>query len=184
MKTAQEIYNQLPSSWNTLRLKDYQAINAIEKEDYGEDTIFYYLSTLCNESVDDLQNLSIPDLTKLFNRIKFITNSVPEIKDKSLLELKPFEDVKYNDFVTYEKLCRNDDTTIQNIHLILKAYIKNDLTLNEILDLNTEEVFTCFFLLQKHTKKFLSSMKLSLRLTLIKQKAMGLIHLNRTKEKL
>ena len=177
---VKEILDKLPQTWQELKLKDFiklTEINIIEQNDFsvpvsGIENSYQVLSVLSGISVDELEGLPMSTVAPLLNKISFVFNSNPDIKAKSSIAWKSFEEITFNDFINFQIFQKEP---FKNLHLIIKAYMKQEMKDEEILELGVEDVMSAFFLLQKQTKRFLQTTKKSLQAKLRKQKMKELI---------
>lgn len=180
MINTNEILKKLPKSWKEVTLSQYQrllpeltaltetATKNFEEEDalyYITDSMFVYLSVFTGLSIEELTKLNSIDLIKLSNRLSFIDKQ-PDFTKETSIEWKAFDEIKYKDLVTYMILHKSH---IQNMHLIIKAFSKTELTDEQIANLSMQEVSNGFFLLQKLVRKSMSHSKWRLRKVYLKQ---------------
>jgi hypothetical protein len=104
-------------------------------------------------------------LQTLGNKLSFMTKQ-PEPLKESVLEWKRLDEITYNDYVSFIQLQQNQ---MENLHLIIKLFTKNDLFEEQILALSVPEFVTGFFLFRKELKQYLKASIKSTRTKLIKQ---------------
>lgn len=175
MKNINELIEQLPSNWSELKLKDYQKlvdVDITETTDDGAELVgvensIKVLSVLLDVPVDDLESMPLQHLGKLSQKIAFI-NEPPQPLKTSRIKWKKPDEISYNDFVKFQQV---QDKPVQNLSEIIKAFAKNELTDEEVLDLGMDEVNTGFFLLRKELRQFTSNMKMHLVRKLIQKVA-------------
>ena len=168
-----KIYNQLPASWNELKLKDFQKVVDVEISErdemldsfIGTDNTLKLISKLTDTPVDRLEELPLFQVAYLSKKLEFISE-LPSMGKTSVIKWKNIEEISYNDYVTFQNL---QHQPLQNLSTIIKAFSKNDMTEEQIGELGMEEIMTGFFLLQKVVKKYITNTKRSLIKKLIKQ---------------
>lgn len=174
MINTKELLHKLPGSWEDLKLEDFVKVMDVEvseSEDYrentwqGVDNITRVIGALTDTPVDALEDLPYVELAALSTKLTFM-QKLPEVKKKCVIEWKPLDQVKYNDYITFQSF---QGKHLQNLPTIIKAFSKNDMTDEEIGNLSTSEVVAGFFTLQKHVSKFLRHTILCSRVKLMKQ---------------
>lgn len=161
-----ELIKQLPGSWGELTLQQYQRLGTFAPELNPEnpldllDKYTHIISLLSGVAVDELESLPFTEMTRLIQKVAFMNNP-PEPAKGSTIQWKKLNEVSYDDFITFINLSQQP---LENLHTIIKAISKIELTEEQVLKLSMEEVMTGFQLLQKLAKKSVNN---SIRLTAI-----------------
>jgi len=105
---------KLPKAWNDVRLFQFKELRQLEK---GEGYLAYQLDALAilaDVNSEDLEDLEIDELNKLFNSVKFVL-SEPKKAFKSTLTIeeedyifKPFNKLTLFEFIDLEYFLTND----------------------------------------------------------------------------
>jgi len=176
-----EIINKLPNTWDELTLKDYiklsPVINDIDEDVIQDPDLFTIkilsdldknikiISLLSDTPVDAIEKLTMVQLNELVNRIAFI-NNVPD-KPKTTVKYKSFDQLTYDNFITFEKLSMDftpDNvltTAIYNLPTMLAVFTKDNLTVEQFLNLSMPEVIAGFFTVNQNIKKYLQHLQAS-----------------------
>lgn len=173
--TYKDLLNQLPGSWQEFKLKDFQKIVDVEVTEHdnsissfvGADNTLKVISKLTDVALEQLEELPIYQVAQLSNKIGFISQ-LPEPDKKSSIKWKKLEEITYDDFITYQQL---QSKALQHLPVLIKAYSKDAMTVEQIGELNMLDVYTGFFLLRKAVKKSVKRSLTSSTLQLIKQSA-------------
>ncbi|GAA4326157.1 hypothetical protein [Flaviaesturariibacter amylovorans] len=154
------LIQSLPSSWDELPLKDYIKLTQVEIADQdpedplnlftGLDNTIRVAAVLTNTPIDALEALPASIVMEMGKKLAFISEPLKPSK-KGLIQWKDVESVSYDDFVTFQQLSKNP---LPNLHLLIKAFSKNKLTEDEILNLSTQEAMSGFFTLRMYVRKY------------------------------
>lgn len=162
-KRLNEILSVLPSSWTDIKLNHFIKISAIPINEEGvieatmENTI-NLISILSGATVDELEEFPMSMIAKLNHKIAFIYTE-PEIQKESQIKWKTVNEITYGDIVVYDKHFKGN---FNNIHLVIKAFSKEPLTEEQILDMNMLEIHSAFFFLKLSVQKFITDSQTSL----------------------
>jgi hypothetical protein len=137
-------------------LKDFLKLTdiAIEEEDefdgmfVGVNNTIKVLSTLSNVPANEIEALPMHQMNKLAKKIEF-TTALPKTDAKSKIIWKKLDEVTYGDFTTFQMLSKDP---IPNLPVIIKAFSKDEITEEQVLDLDVETCFNGFFFLLNHVK--------------------------------
>lgn len=169
---TKEVYDKLPASWDELKLKSFLKLTDLQIEEtddfdgilVGVDNSLKVIATLADVTVEELEALPIREITKIANKIAFISE-LP-VADKSSIKWKAIDTVSFNDFIVFKTLAQEP---IKNMPSIIKSFSKNELTDEQILDMSTTDAYAAFFLLLQSVKKSVRHMIASSSKTLLKQ---------------
>ncbi len=173
MINTKELVEKLPGSWDELKLKDYQKFTEIEVSEQDEfdglaigvDNTLKVISTLSGVSIDNLEQLSYAALQPIAAKIAFMLD-VPKPGKESSIKWKTLEEITYNDFITFMQLSKEP---FVNLHKIIKAFSKIEMTEEQVADLSTQDAVTGFFLLRQQNRKFFNNSIKSSAIKLFKQ---------------
>lgn len=190
MKDYKHIIENLPSSWQELKFKDFKKLIQIpitETTDIddlfvGLDNSVKALSVLTEMSKEELETIPLAVINQMAQRIEFLTKE-PDVKNfKTSIKWKNWKEITYDNYVTFIALTKSNP--YENISLLLSSFSHTKMTEEEIDSLPTSEVLAGFFLLVKKVKKYFKSSirKTSFRLTkLMLKQAIQILCRRRTK---
>lgn len=177
MLNPKELIKQLPSSWSELTLKQYQQLSEVviseEDEDeiqnltIGQDNTLKVISMLTGVPIEQLEELPFHDLAVLASKLAFMQKP-PEPAKKSSIQFKKVDEISYNDYITFLALAKEP---FKNLHIIIKAFNKSNLTDEQIQELGMDDVMQGFQLLQRYVNKYMRRIIRCTALKLIKQTA-------------
>lgn len=173
MINHKDIIKSLPGSWKEMKLKDFQKVmditisENIEQENIfdGLDNTIKVISSLTSIPVADLEELPMKEMIEVTKQISFITE-IPGDSKACSLKWKQIDKISYDDFVTFNTLAQEP---LVNLVPIIKTFSVDKLSDEQVLDLNMEDVFTGFFLLNRQSKKFIRHTNIFLKKKLMKQ---------------
>lgn len=177
MRKFQEILDKLPSSWEEITLKTaIKYLNVemefpvdgdeFEKIQIGLNNIYKTIAVLTDISIEEAREIPKQWIDKMAVKTAFMnTNPIP--KKESKIKWKGFDEISYDDFISFIQL--QNEQWIDKMPTVIKAFSKNKLSEEEILEMNMLEVHTGFFLLMRQLKKSIRRMKIQTSNQLIKQ---------------
>jgi len=176
-----EILNKLPSNWQQLKLKDYIKLSPVisdKEEDTVEDSVIFtkqylseleknilVISLLTDTHIDVIEALTMVQLNEMVSKLNFLHSSPEAVK--SSIKYKEFNQLSYDDFITFSKLSREFteenilNTAIENLPLMLSVFSTDKLEPEYFLELSIPEVIAGFFIVRKNTERYLRSLKAS-----------------------
>jgi hypothetical protein len=169
------LIDKLPKSYDEINYKTYiqilQALPDSKPDDMDEDEYHSLqtlvpLSILLDVPVIDLERLAAVELLPLIEATSFMSEPFKEAKTS--LKLKSADELTYDEFVSYQSL-RLDQWV--NMPRILNIIVE-DKTPEEIDQFSIQQAMNVFFLLNQSTKKYLTSLIISLAKKLIQQSLM------------
>jgi hypothetical protein len=175
-----ELINSIPSSWDTLTLRQFQKI--IDIVPVEEDSLFVgvnnsmkVIAALTGRSEEQISSMDIPTVTAMAERLNFMLTE-PDKRGKTVLKWKQVDKITYNEYVTFLTVSKDP---LHNLHTLIQAFSTNDLTDEQVLNLSMQEVHVGFFILVRHVRKYVKHLILikSLRMLLIQLPKQILIHI-------
>lgn len=157
--TGEEIINKLPKDWSEFKLRDYLRVAQVETVVCASDdeldlfeakvaNSFILISALTDVPVDMISSMPWSEQRRAMEKLSFMNNE-PGKKNEGLLDWKEPKELKYDDFLTF--ITSQHDPN--NMPLIIKTLIKNEMSEDEILQLGMDEIHHGFFLLNRILKK-------------------------------
>ncbi|WP_158798096.1 hypothetical protein [Pedobacter sp. L105] len=174
------IKSLLPTKWEDITVHQYinvqSAIVNVETElDEEEaaaneiDNMLNIAAKLLNVEVAEVYTIPINEVAYVVAQLSFIyVDIIPNAKPD--VRMKSHVDVEYGNYATFRTLQSTDITSVaKNLTVILGLFM-NDITKDEILQMNIVDAMTVFFFAQKQLIKLLRTTQVSLLLTLVKQR--------------
>jgi len=169
-KRFEEIYSKLPSKWEEVTVQDFIRCSPFfsNVSETDDDFLVYdnhvkVLAALSNMPVDELELLSLSEMNKLGTKIDFMIVP-PQINKTSTIKWKSVSEITYGNYVAFQQL---GGDFFNNIHILLPAFANNEMTAEDVLKMNMVDATTGFFLLSKHTRKYLKRTIFFLRVKMI-----------------
>jgi len=181
MKSKKEIIDQIPTSWETFKFKDYlKCVDVVISEGNedeidelfsGLDNTISVISKLTDISVDELESMEFSFIQEIGKRMSFATE-MPTEQKHCCIKWKKIDEVSYNDFVSFLNLSRD---AVHGMGEIIKTFSRNELTDDEINEMSVAEVYTGFFILNAYVRKYLRRMMIRDGMKLLRQSTKTLI---------
>ena len=112
------------------------------------------------------------DIIPLTNKIDFILVE-PQSDGVTKLKVKTLEEATYGDYISYQFL---SEDSVNNLPLIVKSFIKDELSEQEILDIGMKDALACFFLQRQSVIQLMKRSQRSLKWKLRKEKLMQIMN--------
>ncbi|RZK12909.1 MAG: hypothetical protein EOO46_01355 [Flavobacterium sp.] len=162
-----ELLQKLPSSWDDVKMKDFQkildlSISENQSIHFDEDPdsigdIFdgaenscKLLSVFLDIPVEELEAMPYLDLLKLASYVEWVT-TLPEPANTSTIQWKDFETISFNSFISFQNWSKEP---LKNLPALVAEF--SNLTKEEVLEVSVPDAFFGFFLFKK---KMLKSLK-------------------------
>lgn len=182
----QDLINKLPSSWEDIKMKDFQkilditisenpAITFDEPTDSigdifdGAENSCKLLSVFLDISVNDLEAMPYSDLLQLAKRIEWVLTP-PEPSKASTIRWKDFETISFNSFINFQNWAKEP---LKNLPSLVSEF--SNLSKEEVLNVSIPDAFGGFFLFKNQLKKLLKRSSQRLKFQLLKMKLKNLI---------
>lgn len=151
----------IPKSWDEVKVKDYIKLSELVDGDTETTEIIeaaFYVFT--GVPMVDSQ-IKFDEVNAIVHRLEFI-GELPK-ETKSSLVLKKFNELTYQEYITFQKLA---ESPVDNLIPILKILSTNEVDEN----VSMQKAMNAFFLLNRRMKKRLISLAISSMWQLMKLK--------------
>lgn len=190
-----DLFHQLPHSWDTLKYKHYRQIINIEMQDETRvelddllriddmkeftvnlkanvENTAAILSVILDIPAESILNLQQQHFLLLANRISFIYTE-PNIKGyKSNIEWKDFNSITTNDYILFFTLAADP---VNNLGRIIQSFTVNQYTDEQIDEMSALEINYGFFLLMQKYQKYTQQQIRKQAKKIMKTSAMSLV---------
>jgi len=171
MQNVENLLKLLPGSWDELKLKDYLKLFKVKVKETDDidnqfvdmDNLLGTLSALTGVPENELEQFPLESVNRLATKILFIHQLPVDKKPKT--RLKKIEELTYNDYVFFVSHAKDVWSVMP---AIIKSFLKDDLTEEQINNFSMQEVHAIFFTLNKRLRKLTRSMLRHSRLALAK----------------
>lgn len=178
-----EIANQLPGSWEELKVKDYYKLlnlKVIEQDEFddlfvGIDntySIIQCLSDATTEELDAIAQMSPIEARKVFDKVLFMHTQLPDDKRPASFPVKGIDEITYNDYVLYTMFFKEPAT---NLHRFIKVFSKVPMTEEEAMNASVADAWSVFFFQVRSVQKYSKNLKSSLTWKQRKEKMKNLL---------
>ncbi|PUZ23438.1 hypothetical protein DCC81_23965 [Chitinophaga parva] len=159
---------ETPTSWKDVKLKHFIKILELalptelgdgENLFEGIDYRFNVLSIITDKPVDYFESLPINESLPMLQTTSFLDTEINVDNHQAAYTIKPIDKVKLSDFILFMNLSVDP---YKNMATILKHFIAEDLTEEQINDLDMLTINSLFFCLRQSAKQ---SIKRSIRET-------------------
>ncbi|WP_449439626.1 hypothetical protein [Pedobacter steynii] len=153
-----ELIKQLPASWNDVTLQMYLRTldvvldNELEigDEEYNLmviDNVLIVTASMIEVDVNIIRKYSTLDIIDVYNKMAFLNTEI-EYSDKPLPSMKKEIDFSFDNMITYNQLTKDKDKILHNLPAIIKTYLLDSVTDDDILNMKMPDVMSVFLLKQ------------------------------------
>lgn len=182
-----DLINKLPSSWEDVKMKDFQKIlditisenPAITFDEEATDSVgdifdgaensCKLLSVFLDIPVDELEAMPYSDLLQLAKMIEWVL-TLPEPSKTSTISWKDFETISFNSFISFQNWAKEP---LKNLPSLVAEF--SNLSKEEVLNVSIPDAFGGFFLFKNQLRKLLKRSSQLLKFQLLKMRLKNLI---------